>query len=121
MIHQEDSYKIIGVCLEVHNVLGPGFLEIVYKDALEIEFQRAGINYEREKTYQIDYKGHTLNHTFQADFVIEDKIILEVKAVSEIRKVFEAQCINYLKASKLNLAILANFGESRFVQKRLVL
>jgi len=75
---------LIGKCFEVHNNLGPGFLEIVYKDALEYEFQMANISYEREKEYIVNYKNIILPHKFFADFVIFDKIILEVKAVSGI-------------------------------------
>lgn len=81
LIYKEDSYEIIGKCFEVHNNLGSGFLEIVYKDALEYEFKKAGIPYNREKKYEVNYKGIILPHKFYADFVIYDKIILEVKAV----------------------------------------
>ncbi|MCD4820168.1 MAG: GxxExxY protein [Candidatus Cloacimonetes bacterium] len=84
IIYKEESYQIIGKCFEVHNNLGAGFLEIVYKDALEYEFQKNGISYEREKEYTVNYKGKILSHKFYADFVIFDKIILEVKAVSDI-------------------------------------
>jgi len=81
LIYKEESYDIIGKCMEVHNNLGAGLLEIVYKDALELEFQRAGILYEREKEYVVNYKGVILPHKFYADFVVYDKIILEIKAV----------------------------------------
>ena len=84
LIYKEESYTIIGKCFEVHNNLGRGFLEIVYKDALEYEFRKAGIPYEREKEYTVNYKGLILPHKFYADFVVFDKIILEIKAVSGI-------------------------------------
>lgn len=94
IIYKEESFTIIGKCFEVHNNLGSGFLEIVYKDALELEFQKAGIPYEREKKYTVNYKGEILSHKFYADFVVFDKIILEVKAVSGIADEFIAQAIN---------------------------
>lgn len=121
IIYKEESYKIIGKCLEVHNNLGAGFLEIVYKDALEFEFQRANIPYEREKKYEVNYKGVILPHKFYADFVVYDKIILEVKGVSGISEEFVAQAINYLKVSGNQLAIIVNFGELKLNYKRVVL
>jgi GxxExxY protein len=120
VIYREESYEIIGLCMEVHNNLGPGFLEIVYKDALELEFKVANIPYEREKEYIVNYKGSILKHKFYADFVVYDKIILEVKAVSGIVDEFVARAINYLTISKNKLAIIANFGEMRFHSQRIV-
>ena len=121
IIYKDESYKIIGICFEVHNNLGPGFLEIVYKDALEYEFRKAGIPYEREKEYIVNYKDIVLPHKFYADFVVFDKIILEVKAVSGISDEFIAQAINYLKVSQNKLALIANFGELKLNYKRIVL
>jgi len=121
LILKEESYQIIGICMEVHNNLGPGFLEVVYKDALEYEFKKAGISYEREKVYKVNYKEIILPHRFHADFVVYDKIILEVKSVSAINEEFVAQAINYLKVSGNNLALLVNFGELRLNHKRIVL
>jgi GxxExxY protein len=120
LIYKEESYIIIGKCFEVHNNLGPGFLEIVYKDALEYEFRQAGIPYEREKEYEVNYKGKILPHKFYADFVVYDKIILEVKAVSGIADDFVAQAINYLKVSEDKLALIVNFGELKLNYKRIV-
>jgi GxxExxY protein len=121
LIFQEESYKIIGVCMEVHNNLGAGFLEIVYKDAIEYEFIKAGIPFEREKQYRVNYKENILPHMFYADFVVYDKIILEVKAVNGIADEFIAQSINYFKVSSNRLALLVNFGELKLNYKRLVL
>jgi len=121
IIYKEESYQIIGKCMEVHNNLGAGFLEIVYKDALEYEFRKAGIAYEREKQYEVNYKGIILPHKFYADFVIYDKIILEVKAISSISDEFIAQAINYLKVSANQLALIVNFGELKLSYKRIVL
>ncbi len=121
LIYKDESYEIIGKCMEVHNNLGAGFLEIVYKDALELEFKEAGIPYEREKRYEVNYKGVTLPHKFYADFVVFDKIILEIKGVSGIADEFVAQALNYLKVSDNKLALIVNFGELRLNTKRIVL
>jgi GxxExxY protein len=121
IIHKEESYQIIGICMEVHNNLGAGFSEIVYKDALELEFKNAKIEYSREKEYTVNYKGIILSHKFYADFVIFDKIILEVKGKNKIADEDIAQCINYLKVSENNLALLVNFGEPKLNYKRIVL
>ncbi len=79
IIYREESYNIIGKCYEVYNYLGNGFLEIVYKDALEYEFRKANIPFEREKEYKVIYKDITLPHKFYADFVVYGKIILEFR------------------------------------------
>jgi len=121
LIFKEESYQIIGMCMEVHNNLGAGFLEIVYKDALEYEFRKAGIPYEREKQYTVNYKDIILPHKFYADFIVYGKIILEVKAIAGIADEFIAQAINYLKVSENQLALIVNFGELRLNSKRIVL
>ena len=107
--------------MEVHNNLGAGFLEIVYKDALEYEFKKADIPYQRERMYEVNYKGIILPHRFYADFVVYENIILEVKGASGIADEFIAQAINYLKVSQNQLALLVNFGEIRLNYKRIVL
>lgn len=96
--------------MNIHNHLGPGFLEIVYKDALEHEFLENDIPFEREKKYEVNYKGKILPHYFYADFVVFDKIVLEVKAVSKIPDEFVPLAINYLKVSGNKLAMVVNFG-----------
>jgi GxxExxY protein len=120
IIFKEESYKIIGACMEMHNQLGKGFKEVVYIDALELEFKNKNLSYTREKKFCIEYKGVVLNRKYFADFVILDSIILEVKATSFIVNNFVAQTINYLKASGLKLGIIANFGEKSFSYKRIV-
>jgi len=119
--YKSESYQIIGLCMEVHNYLGEGFLEIVYKDALELEFQKANIPYEREKKYTVNYKGVILPHKFYADFVVFGNVILEIKGVKSMPKSFMAQALNYLKVSKNELALLVNFGEEQLNYKRIVL
>jgi GxxExxY protein len=120
IILKEESYKIIGACMEVHTELGFGFKEIIYKDALEIEFKARGVPYQREKSYKITYKGILLPRRYSADFVIYDTIILEVKAMPLIINNFVLQTRNYLKASGIRLGIIANFGEKSFSSKRVV-
>jgi GxxExxY protein len=121
LIYKDESFQIIGRCLEVHNNLGAGFLEIVYKDALEYEFKKSGIPFEREKEYIVHYKDVILPHRFYADFVVYDKIIIEIKGVSGIADEFVAQALNYLKVSGNKLALIINFGELRLNYKRILL
>ncbi|MFN3997198.1 GxxExxY protein [Algoriphagus sp.] len=120
LIYREESYRVIGKCMEVHNELGHGFLEIVYKDALELVFRQDGIPYEREKPYEVLFRGVLLPHKFYADFVVEGKIILEVKCVSALTDEHIAQTINYLKVSGNKLGLLVNFGRGKMEYKRLV-
>ena len=121
-LHQEkETYQIIGLCMEVHKNLGPGFLEIVYKDALEYEFIQNNIEFEREKEYKVNYKGILLNHQFYADFVVFGNIILEVKNTKSINESHIAQAINYLKVSGNKVALIVNFGERSLTYKRLIL
>ena len=120
IILKEESYQLIGICMEVHRELGMGFKEIVYKDALEYEFKIRTIPYTREKEYKIAYKDTILQHRYNADFIAFGSIILEVKASFMIVNGFVKQTVNYLKASGLQLGIIANFGEPSFVSKRVV-
>jgi GxxExxY protein len=120
IVYKNESYKIIGACMEVHNKLGPGFLEIVYKDALEVEFTNLWIPYAREKEYAVIYKDTILPHKFYADFVVYDHIILEVKAASTIHENYQAQALNYLTVSHEKLAIIVNFGETNLNFQRLI-
>ncbi len=121
IIYKEESYKIIGICMEVHSILGKGHSEVVYKDALEYEFQKAKIPYSREQKYKIDYKEIVLPHQYNADFVVYNKIILEVKAIESLTSGNVKQTLNYLAASKLKLGLLVNFGEDNLSYKRIVL
>jgi GxxExxY protein len=121
LIHKDESYKIIGLCMEVHKNLGRGFLEVVYKDALEYEFNMNNIIYQREKEYKIEYKNIILPHKFFADFIVFNKIILEVKAVNGIVDEFIKLTLNYLACSKCKVGILVIFGEDSLKYKRLVL
>jgi GxxExxY protein len=117
----DEYYKIIGLCMEVHRVLGGGLLEAVYKEALEIEFKENKIPYEREKEFIINYKNHQLSKKFYADFVVYHEVILEVKATKIIVDSDIAQTLNYLAITKNKLGIIANFSLNSLQQKRLVL
>ena len=119
-LYKDESYEIIGILTEVHKNLGKGFSEIVYKDAIEYEFQENNIPYQREKEFSLNYKGKTLPHKFYADFVVFDKIILEIKTVECFNNGHYNQCLNYLKVSKTKLAILANFNLISLEYKRII-
>lgn len=120
LIYRNEAYEIIGKCMEVHTELGQGFLEIVYKDALEKVFFEDGIYFEREKKYEVKFRNEILKHLFYADFVVLDNIILEIKCVSTLTDEHMAQCINYLKVSGNKLALLVNFGRGKLEYKRIV-
>ena len=120
IILKEESYQLIGICMEVHRELVMGFKEILYKAALEYEFKVSNIPYTREKQYKISYKVIILRHSYNADFIVYGSIVLEVKASYMIVNGFVQKTVNYLKASGLQLGIIANFGELSFVSKRVV-
>lgn len=116
----DQTDRIIQLAIEVHRHLGAGFLEIVYKDALSVEFSRAGVYFEREKEYMIYYKGILLPHRFFADFVVMDNVILEVKAKTGIPEEDMAQTINYLKCSGCPVGLILNFGQLKLGIRRVV-
>ena len=120
LYREEETFKIIVVCMEVHRNLGPGLLEVVYKDALEIEFKANDIPFEREKEFSIEYKGIILPHKFYADFIVNEDIVLEVKAVKEFSGEHTAQVLNYMKLSNSEIGLLVNFQNKSLQHKRLV-
>lgn len=120
IIYKEESYRIIGVCMEIHRAMGRGFLESVYSEILEVEFTKEKIPFEREKRLDLYYNNIKLNKYFKADFICFDEIILEIKAVSYLTDVFSKQLQNYLKATNKTLGILINFGEASLVYKRII-
>ena len=117
---KNENYEIVGLCMEVHRILGPGLLEIVYKEALEIEFKNHNIPYKREKEYKVEYKGIILPHKFYADFIVYDDIILEVKSIKEISNDHLAQTLNYMKLADTPVGIIANFQNKSLVHRRLI-
>jgi GxxExxY protein len=120
IVQKEEYYKIVGIWMEVHRHLGGGLLEIVYKDALEYEFRKNDIPFEREKEYFIEYKDIILPHKFYADFVVYEDIILEVKAVTGIVDIHIAQTLNYVRLISGKLGIIANFNSKSLEHKRIV-
>lgn len=119
-IYKDENYTIVGILFEVHKNLGKGFSEIVYKDAIEYELQQQNIPYQREKEFSVNYKNTILKHKFYADFVVYDKIILEIKTVNCFDNSHYNQCLNYLKISKNKLAILVNFNLTSLEYKRII-
>lgn len=119
ILHKELSYAIVGAATEVHRILGPGFLEAVYEAALAHELTLRDIPFEIQKRLPVQYKGHLVGD-YVADLVVDRTIILELKAVSRLTPVHEAQAHNYLAATGLHLAILLNFGAASLQQKRIV-
>jgi len=114
------TFAIIGAAMEVHRELGCGFLEPVYQEALAIEMEIRKIPFRREADLPVYYKGRLLKTAYRADFICQDKIILEAKALSKMGGVEEAQVIHYLKATGHEVGLLLNFGALSLDYKRLV-
>ena len=119
IVHKELSYAIVGAAMEVHRELGPAFLEAVYEKALAYELTQRGVPYEEQKLLPVYYKEQLVGD-YKADFVIEGKIIVELKSVSALSAVDEVQPFDYLAATKMQLAILINFGAASLQTKRIV-
>lgn len=119
ILFKELSYAIVGAAMEVYRTLGSGFLEAVYQTALAYELKLRNIPYEEQVRLPVHYKSILVGE-YIADFVIDGKIIIELKAVAEIHDVHRAQAINYLAATGFELAIILNFGASKLQQERLV-
>lgn len=118
---QDETEKIIGLAIEVHKILGPGFLEIVYNDALEHEMNVNDYLFRREYEYRVPYKEIILKHKFYADFVVFDKVIVEIKAKQKgLAEEDIAQAINYLKVSGCKVGLILNFATSKLQIKRVV-
>lgn len=121
LLYQNETYTIIGLCMEVHRILGHGFSEIVYKDALVFEAKQKGIPFLREKEYKIEYKEIILAHSFFADVVFYNNIIVEVKAnEGGINDSCISQTLNYLKASGCRVDLIINFGRKSLEHQRLI-
>lgn len=117
-LYKFETYQIVGAAMEVHNQLGNGFLESVYQEALEIEMSEREIPYIAQSPIEINYKLKTLTRKFIADFFCYDDIIVEIKAISQILPEHEAQILNYLKATNVQLGLLINFGTQKLTYKR---
>ena len=119
--HKEETYKIIGACMEVHSELGCGFLEAVYQEALSMVLQEKGILFQREKVLDINFRGRLLLKKYVADFICFDKVIVELKASENLTDKDMAQVLNYLKATGLKIGLLINFGNTKLQYKRIIL
>ena len=120
LLYRELTGAIIGAAMEVHRVLGPGFLEAVYEEALAHEFDLRGIAYERQKSFQVPYKS-TIAGVYRPDFVVDSKVIVDAKAINKLTSLEEAQILNYLKVIKLRVGLAINFGELSLTRMRRVL
>ncbi|GMQ27020.1 GxxExxY protein [Algoriphagus sp. oki45] len=117
MEYQELTHKIIGAAMEVHRLLGNGFQEVIYQRALAIELGERNIEFIREQEMSIHYKGHDIG-TRRVDFFVEDKIMVEIKAIINLEDVHLAQAMNYLEAYNLEIGLLINFGSKSMQFKR---
>ena len=120
MVLKEETFAIIGACMEVHRTLGRSFHEKVYQDALEQELKLRSIPFEREKHFLVNYKGVTLAHDFFADFLCYDKVVVELKAVSELDNENREQVINYIHAADKPVGLLINFRTPSLTYERFV-
>jgi GxxExxY protein len=122
IVYKEESYRIMGACFEVYKEMGRGFLEPVYQECLEIEFAAQGIPFRPQAELGLKYKDRALKQKYLPDFICFDKVILEIKAVSQLCEAHRAQVHNYLKATGYKLGILVNFCAFPKVQyERIVL
>ena len=120
--HGDITEKIIGASFEVHKFFGNGFQEVIYQRALQYELNKANLSFVREIEQEIFYKDLVEPiGTRRADFVVEEKVLVELKAVSELNEIHMAQVLNYLKAYKLEIGLLINFGSKSMEFKRLIL
>ncbi len=117
MKHEELTHRIIGSAMQVHKALGNGFQEVIYQRALSIEFQYACIKFEREKEIEINYRGRNIGKR-RVDFFVENKIMVEIKAVIHLEDVHLAQAMNYVEAYNIEIGLLINFGAKSLQFKR---
>ena len=120
LLYEETTYKIIGAAIEVHRELGPGYLESVYEDAL-YELKKLDVHYDRQVELDVKYKDTIFMRRFKADLIVEDKVLVENKAISALSPSDEAQLFNYLKTTGLRVGLLFNFGSSKLEKIRRIL
>ena len=120
LLYEEETFKVIGACINVHKKLGNGFSETVYHQAIEKEFLNANIPFEEQKKVPIYYDGEPLDSFFVADFVCYNNILLDIKLVPNIQDQMQQQVVKYLKSSNIEVGMLINFGEQSLKWKRFV-
>lgn len=118
LIHEEESYAVIGAALDVYYRLGCGFLEPVYQEALALELGLRGIPYTAQTELRIKYKDHLLKKVYRADFICFDKVIVEIKSQNALTGIDWAQALNYMKASGFRVGLLFNFGSHATLEKK---
>lgn len=116
LIFKEEVFAIVGACFEVYNEMGCGFLEDVYQESLMDELARRSISFVSKPKLEVRYKGRLLNKKYEPDFVIDSKIIMEIKAVRSLADEHRAQVHNYLKATGFQVGLLANFGKPKMLE-----
>jgi GxxExxY protein len=104
------THQVIQAAIEVHKYFGPGLLESIYEEALAVEMKSMGLNFERQKPIPVEYKGLKIDTVFRADFIVENEVILELKAVEKILPIHEAQILSYMKLSGMKLGLIMNFN-----------
>ena len=118
-LHQDITRKIIGAAMEVHKSLGNGFQELIYQRSLAIEMKKHGLNYVREQEMKVEYKGEEVG-TRRVDYFVENKIMVEIKAITKLEDVHLAQAKNYLEAYNIEVGLLINFGSKTLEFRRLI-
>jgi len=122
LLYKDEVYKIVGAAFEVYNELGNGFLEAVYQEALEIEFDLQNIKFIPQNELSINYKSKKLKQRYKPDFIVFDKIIVEIKSIKKLTENDIAQIIHYLKATGIKLGLLINFGNANKLEwERIIL
>ena len=119
-LYKDLTYKIIGIAMEIHRELQSGFLEAVYEEVMSKELKKAKIPFENQVRIDIYYKGEKLDKQYQADFIIDKKVLVELKGISKITDIERAQVINYLKATGLKVGLIINFGGKSLEWERVV-
>ena len=119
LLYKELTFAVIGAAMEVHKILGPGFLEVVYQGALERELTLRGIPFEQKVKLPVNYKD-VLVGQYEADLVVDNKFIIEIKAVSKFNASHQAQAMHYLAATGLRIALLLNFGTGSLEHRRII-
>jgi len=117
--HQDLTYEIIGAAMEVHSEIGPGYNEEIYQKSLEIEFRNRKVQFEPQKSVEVEFKGEMVGLKL-LDFLVDNKIVVEIKALSRLDSIHEAQLISYLKATGSKIGLLINFGAKKLEYKRIL-
>jgi GxxExxY protein len=119
LVEEKLTERILGAAFKVHNELGCGFLEKVYENAMVVELRQGGVPSEQQKAIQVNYGGAIVGD-YQADLIVDGRVLVECKAASQLDSVHEAQLLNYLRATRIRVGLLLNFGRPKLQHRRLV-